>query len=115
MILSPSRGLGGAGRHDGQLVERLPGLGIYRRLAGQRLPAANRGIDVVRIELDGAAHAAGLLRRQQRRPLPTKGSSTTARRVEQSFSASITSGNGFTVGWVRNSSMRPRLKVLTPA
>ena len=67
MIFFPSRGVGGARRRGGQLVERLAGLGMDRCLAGQRLPAADGGVDVVRVELDGAAHAAGLLRRQQGR------------------------------------------------
>jgi hypothetical protein len=63
MIHAPSRGVGRAGRHGGQLVERLSSLGMHRCLAGQPLPAADRGIDIVRVELDGATYAARLLRR----------------------------------------------------
>jgi hypothetical protein len=73
MTFFPSRGIDGAGRHGGQLVERLAGLGMYRCLAGQCLPATDGGVDVVRVKLDAAAHAAGLLRRQRDVPLPTNG------------------------------------------
>ena len=55
LMISPSRGVSGARRRCGQLVERLAVLGMDRCLAGQCLPAADGGIDVVWIKLDGAA------------------------------------------------------------
>ena len=60
-----------------------------------------------------ARFAARLLAAIRVVPLPKKGSSTIAPRREQSFMASATRATGFTVGCMRSSSFRPRLKVLT--
>jgi hypothetical protein len=59
-------------RRCGQLVERLAGLGMDRCLAGQRLPAADGGVDVVGVELDGSAQATGPLSRQKSRAAADK-------------------------------------------
>src|SRR5271168_317727 len=48
-------------------------LGMDRARAGHALPAADRDVDIKRVNLDAAANAAGALRRHQGRPAAQKG------------------------------------------
>src|SRR5215831_16395714 len=96
-------------------VEGQAGLDVNGVLAREGLPALDRDIDEVRLELERAGPAPDPLRRQDRRAEPQKVSSTMSPRRVQSFMASATSATGFTVGWDWRSSKRPARNVLTPA